>query len=130
MAKKSTEANYKVTVSESSGELTAKQKLQITDTTGAIQLIKATAETPILIKPTAWAVLDIHNEKSDDVDYKNYVIIDTDGKVYVTGSSSFWESFKNIIDTMEGSGEDYEVQIFQKPSNNYSGKAFLTCSVM
>lgn len=129
MAKKGVNANYKATVAECSGELTAKQKLQITDTTGALQLIKVTEETPIIIKPAAWAVLDIHNEKADNVDYKNYVIIDEEGKVYITGSPEFWSSFKNIIDVMEGSGEDYEVKIFQAPSKNYSGKSFLTCSV-
>lgn len=130
MAKKSADANYKATVVATSGELTAKQKLQITDTTGAIQLIQATAENDIILKPAAWAEIDIHNEKSDDVDYKNFVIIDAEGKAYVTGSTTFWEAFRNIVDTMEGSGEDYEIHIFQKPSKNYNGKSFLTCSVM
>ena len=130
MAKKGTDSNYKAVVAETSGQLTAKQKLQISDTTGATQLIQVTAENDIILKPAAWAVIDIHNEKSDDVDYKNYVIIDTEGKAYVTGSTTFWESFVNIYDTMSGTDEDYEVRIFQKPSKNYNGKAFLTCSVM
>lgn len=130
MAKKGTSANYRATVSECSGELTAKQKIQITDTTGALQLIKVTEETPIIIKPSAWAILDIHNEKADDTDYKNYVIIDEEGKVYITGSPEFWSSFKAIIDGMAGSDEDYEIKIFQRPSKNYSGKSFLTCSIL
>ena len=120
---------YEVTIKEASMELTAKERIRLKDTTNAIKLDTATEEAPITITPKAYAILSIHNEKSDNVDYLNYIILDKDGNKYVTGSDSFWSSFKSIWDEMETEAEEWELEIYKLDSKNYKGKKFLTCSL-
>lgn len=120
---------YEVTIKEASMELTAKERIRLKDTTNAIKLDTATDEAPLTISPKAFAILSIHNEKSDNVDYLNYIIVDKDGNKYVTGSESFWSSFKSIWDEMENEPEEWELEIYKLDSKNYKGKKFLTCSL-
>lgn len=122
--------DYNVTVAEVSKELTHKERVQLQDTTSAIKLDKATQEEAVLINPSYWAVLDIHNEKSQDKDYKNYIIVDKDGTRYVTGSQSFWSSFNSIMEEMEGSDEQYSIRAYRSPSKNRPGKDFITCEIV
>lgn len=120
---------YEVTIKEASMELTAKERIRLKDTSNAIKLDTATDEAPLTIAPKAFAILSIHNEKSDNVDYLNYIIVDKDGNKYVTGSESFWTSFKSIWDEMETEAEEWELEIYKLDSKNYKGKKFLTCSL-
>ena len=120
---------YEVTIKEASMELSAKERIRLKDTTNAIKLDTATEEAPITITPKAFAILSIHNEKSDNVDYLNYIILDKDGNKYVPGSDSFWSSFKSIWDEMETEAEEWELEIYKLDSKNYKGKKFLTCSL-
>ena len=120
---------YEVTIKEASMELSAKERIRLKDTTNAIKLDTATEDAPITITPKAFAILSIHNEKSDNVDYLNYIIVDKDGNKYVTGSDSFWSSFKSIWDEMETEAEEWELEIYKLDSKNYKGKKFLTCSL-
>ena len=120
---------YEVTIKEASMELTAKERIRLKDTTNAIKLDIATDNAPITIAPKAFAILSIHNEKSDNVDYLNYIIVDKDDNKYVTGSESFWSSFKSIWDEMETEAEEWELEIYKLDSKNYKGKKFLTCSL-
>ena len=120
---------YEVTIKEASMELTAKERIRLKDTTNAIKLDTATDNAPITITPKAFAIISIHNEKSDNVDYLNYIIVDKDGNKYVTGSDSFWSSFKSIWDEMETEAEEWELEIYKLDSKNYKGKKFLTCSL-
>ena len=122
---------YKVSIKEVSKELTARERIMLKDTTNAIKLDTATTnDTPLVITIDAYAVLNIHNEKSDNVDYENYVIIDKAGNKYVTGSASFWASFNEIMDEMQGEDEDVTIQVYKMDSKNYKGKQFLTCSIV
>lgn len=121
---------YSVKIAETSMELTAKQRIALKDTTNAIKLDEACEGQKLTITPRAYAVLDIHNEKSDNVDYKNYIIEDINGDKYVTGSESFWNSFKAISDEMEGENEEWSVECYKLDSKNYKGKQFLTCSII
>jgi hypothetical protein len=80
----------------------------------------------------AYVILDVHNEKSkQDKDYVKYVLIDNAGNKFVTGSESFFTSFKDIFDTMaaEAPGEEYSIDVLKKPSQNYKGKSFITCAL-
>ena len=122
---------YSVNVSETSKELTAKEKVQIKDTTDCKRIDHETSENgAIIINPAWYAILDIHNDKSEDKDYKNYVIVDKDGTRYVTGSQSFMSSFLNIFSEMEDSDEEWSLKIYRVPSKNRAGKDFITCSVI
>lgn len=121
---------YLVTIEETSRELTAKERVQLKDTTDALKLDEVTQFEGIIIKPVLSAVLNIHNEKSDNKDYKNYVLVDESGQRYVTGSDSFWNSYKNIENEMAGSAEEWAIKVYKKPSKNYNGKEFITCSIV
>lgn len=121
---------YKVSIKEVSKELTARERIMLKDTSNAIKLDVACSETHLVISPVAYAILAIHNEKSDNKDYENYLIIDADGNKYVTGSPSFWASFKEIWDEMETENEEYSIEVYKMDSKNYKGKQFLTCSMV
>lgn len=122
---------YKISISEVSKELTARERIMLKDTSNAVKLDEAAnGDTHLVITPAAYAVIDIHNEKSDNVDYKNYIIMDASGTKYVTGSPSFWSSFIEIWEEMENESEEYSIEVYKMDSKNYKGKQFLTCSIV
>ena len=122
--------DYSVLVSETSKELTAKERIQIKDTTDCVRLDEATKENAVMIDVDFYAVLNIHNEKSDDKDYVTYVIVDKDGQRYTTGSPSFWSSFMNIYTEMKDESEPWAIKAYRMPSKNRAGKDFITCSLI
>lgn len=124
---------YTVTIAESSRELTAKERIALKDTTAAIHLDAETSDAGdagVIINVDAYVVLNIHNDKSDDKDYNNYIILDKDGTTYVTGSESFWNAFMNIYTEMRGEDEEWAIKAYRRPSKNYKGKDFITCSII
>lgn len=123
--------DYEVKINSTSKELTARERVMLKDTRNAIKLDEAVSETPLVISPDYYAVLDVHNEKSnEDKDFQNYVVVDTDGNKYVTGSISFFEAFTEIVEEMDGTGEEYQIEIYKLDSKNYKGKQFITCSIV
>jgi hypothetical protein len=120
---------YSVSIKETSRELTAKQRIALKDTTTAIKLDEATQVEPVTINVDMYAVLAIHNEKSENPDYDNYVVVDKNGTKYVTGSASFWSSFMDIYEEMEDEDEEWAIKAYRVPSKNYKGKDFITCSI-
>lgn len=136
MAKKKTESNYTATISEASRELTPKERVMFKDLGNATKLndfaseAQATGAKAIIENVVDYAIVAIHNESSEDVDYNNYLIIDGNGDKYYTGSTPFWNSFKSIWDEMHDSGETWGIQLNLIPSKNYAGKTVLTCSLI
>ena len=120
--------NYAVEIKESSMELTARDRIKMKDVSNAIKLDEATQLDSIRIAPVGYVVLDVHNEKSDNTDYEQYLILTADDKKYVTGSKSFFTTFRGIWDEL--AGEDFELDIYRKDSKNYTGKQFITCSLV
>lgn len=133
---KATESNYRAVIAESSRELTSREKVMFKDTQNAVSInefaeqAKAADSKAIIDGVAGYVVLDIHNDKSDDKDYKNFVIIDKDGQKYVTGSQAFWNSFIAIYDEMASETEPWSIEINLLPSKNYKGKNVLTCSLI
>ena len=125
------ERTFTSTIKESSRELTAKEKVKFKDVSNALRLdeVTETAEH-VVIAPDFYVVLSIHNEKADNKDYDQYVIVDKEGTKYVTSSTSFWNSFYDIFSDMEEVDEDWEIEVLKKPSTNYKGKYFLTCALL
>ena len=121
--------DYKVEIKESSKDLSARERISLKDTTNAIKLDEALAEGDVIITPVDYAILSIHNEKAEDKDYENYIIVDKPGTKYVTGSSSFWSSFIEIYEEMKDEDEEYSILAYRVESKNYKGKYFLTCSI-
>lgn len=121
---------YYVKIVNASKELSARDRVAVKDTTNAIALDDATKDTPLVIAIDYYVELAVHNEKSEDKDYKKYVVIDKAGNKFVTGSESFFTAMLEIMDEMSDSGEDFEIQVYRMPSKNYKGKEFLTCSIV
>lgn len=121
---------YSVKIVNASKELSARDRVAVKDTTNAIALDEATKDSPLVIAIDYYVELAIHNEKSEDKDYKKYVVVDKSGNKFVTGSESFFTAMLEIMDEMAESGEDFEIQVYRMPSKNYKGKEFLTCSIV
>lgn len=138
MATKKTESkasNYTATITESSREFSAKERVMFKDLGNAESMIdyaRAAMEQggKATIDVADFAVISIHNEATDDVDYTNYLLIDKNGNKYYTGSESFWNSFKNIYNEMKDSDEEWGIELNLLPSKNYKGKEILTCSLI
>lgn len=121
---------YFVKIVNASKELSARDRVAVKDTTNAIALDAATKDSPLVIAIDYYVELAVHNEKSEDKDYKKYVVVDKSGNKFVTGSESFFTAMLEIMDEMTDSGEDFEIQVYRMPSKNYKGKEFLTCSIV
>ena len=121
---------YFAEVLESSIELTNRERIKMKDTSDCVALDKATQEGEVIISPDYWAIISIHNEKSDDKDYVNYIVVDRDGTKYKTGSQSFWSAFQNIDAELKDETEPYDIKVYRLPSKNRSGKDFITCSLV
>lgn len=121
---------YSVKIVDASKELSARDRVAVKDTTNAIGLDDATKDSPLVIDIDYYVELAVHNEKSEDKDYKKYVVVDKSGNKFVTGSESFFTAMIEIMEEMEDTGEDFEIQVYRIPSKNYKGKEFLTCSIV
>lgn len=123
--------SYFVEIEQVSKDVTKKESVMLKDTSNALPLAESCKDDAVIIKPAMWAVLNIHNEnnKDGDKDYRCYLIVDEDGNKYKTGSESFWNTFRDIVDDMEDSNEEWAVKAYRLPSKN--GKQdFITCSII
>lgn len=120
---------YHVEIQESTKDLTARERILMKDISNAIKLDEATENGQVVeIAPKGYAILNVHNEKADQKEYKKYIIWDNEQR-YVTGSESFWSTFVDIFADMKDEEEEYTIVVFKKDSQNYKGKQFLTCSI-
>lgn len=116
---------------ETSKELNAYEKVKFKDTSNALKIDELTqANEKVVIAPAGYVVIAIHNEKSDNKDYNNYVIFDYNGTKYVTGSNAFWNSFISIWNDMKDYSDIWEIELLRKPSTNFKGKDFITCALV
>ena len=126
---------YKAKVADASRELTAKEKIMLKDTSNAISLDEMTQEAQfnnekVILNVDYYVIIDVHNDKSDDKDYQQFILVDKDGKKYYTGSTSFINNFIDIFEELTEAGEEVTIEIYRKESKNYKGKEFITCSVV
>lgn len=119
---------YKATIIETSREFTARERLFIKDTSTAFKLDSLEADQELSFRPVDYAILNVESPKAEKP-YETYVVVDEDGNKYVTGSESFWKSFKEIWDEMYNEAEEYKVKVYKKESKNYQGKMFITCTI-
>ena len=128
------ERDYTVIIRESSRDLTAKEKIAFRDFGNAVKLDEnLTEDDSMLIAPKDFVIIDVHNEKAKgNKDYVKYIIIDEAGTKYVTGSDSFFSRFIEIFETMreDAPDEPYQIEVYKRPSKNYAGKSFISCSLV
>lgn len=125
--------NYATSITESSKELSTREKIKLKDLTSAIAIDKVVEpEKPLVIAPDFYARISIHNEKlpENEQDYATMVIVDKSGTKYYTGSDSAISSFVDIFDEMIETAEPFEIEFYKRESKNYSGKHFITCSLV
>lgn len=125
--------NYTTAITESSKELSVREKIKLKDLTSAIAIDKVVEpEKPLVIAPDFYAYVSIHNEKlpENEQDYKTMVIVDKSGTKYYTGSDSAISSFVDIFEEMIATAEPFEIEFYKRESKNYSGKHFITCSLV
>ena len=89
----------------------------------------------VVINVANYAVMRVHNERSDNKDYNVFCLIDTDGTHYTTSSESFWNTFSTIADELKDNEIDLAktpitIKCILKPSKNRQGKDFLTCTII
>lgn len=121
---------YNVTIVKASKELSHKERVRMKDTTNALSLDEVTQDGPVLIDLDFYAVLNVHNERSESVDYTVCILVDKAGTKYRTGSPSFLTSLDEIMVDMADCDEPWQLEVSRRPSKNYKGKEFLTCSVV
>lgn len=124
---------YSAKVTFVSKPVSAKEKIMLKDTTNCVSLDEATQEVDrLMISPDYYAIVAVHNEKSEDKDYEKYVVVDKGGTKYVTGSNSFITALREIMDDMaaEAPEEDYGIEVYRRESANYKGKSFITCALV
>ena len=121
---------YNVTITKTSKELTHKERVRMKDTTNALSLDEVTKDGPVLIDLDFYAVLNVHNEKSESIDYTVCILVDKRGIKYRTGSPSFLTALDEIMVDMADCDEPWQLEVSRRPSKNYKGKEFLTCSVV
>ena len=122
--------NYEVKIVSSSKELTPREKIRIKDFSNAVSLDDATQTGPVLVTYDYHVLCHVHNEKSDNPEYDKCVVVDTAGTKYATGSAAFIRALGDILDECLDAGEsDIVLECFRRPSKNYKGKDFITCSL-
>lgn len=102
-------------------KLTAKEKIRLKDFT-SFPKVEELLKRDTSVKPVNMITLDVHNESSENTDYKVYVIV-TDDDMYYTSSGSLADSLTNILDEyeqLEADG-DWGVKIEEFKSKNNTG---------
>lgn len=102
-------------------KLTAKEKIRLKDFT-SFPKVEELLKRDTSVKPVNMITLDVHNESSENTDYKVYVIVTDDG-MYYTSSESLAESLTDILDEyeqLEAEG-DWGVKIEEFKSKNNTG---------
>lgn len=121
--------SYTAEIVKSNRELSKKEKVMYKNASDCKRLDDETTKSgSLVIAPVLWIELSVHNDKAKNPDYTQYIIVDKDGTSYLTGSENFYNNFTSIAEEMEG--EEFEVEVYRKPSKNFSGKEFLTCKLI
>ena len=122
-----TEERYTAHVEESSHTLSPKQALIMCDMSSHSPLADCVKTGEVIpIDVAGYAVISIHNPKAKkEKNYKYFIVEDKDGKTYYTGSNSFVEQFMFFWDVMKDNMDEFQVEVFCQPSQNYE-TGFLT----
>lgn len=122
---------FNVVIEKSLKEVTKKEMLQLKDLTDAVRLDQATQEHGSVMIPNVLNMVKmflVSDDPKNPQEYAKMVITDTEGNRFVTGSESFARRAWEIADDMDG--EEFGLKVYRRPSKNYPGREFLSCSVI
>lgn len=123
--------DYNITIRETMHELSAKERVRLKmSISNAIKLDEVVQPDGTFVIDTIdnYAVLDVHNEHSENTDYMVLLIVSGD-TTYTTGSESFANAFIDVVSEMQSESEDWGIECFKIPSRNYKNKFILSCTV-
>lgn len=124
-------SEFKSEIITASKDLTVIEAIKLKDLGDAENIngiVDAAGSLDINVK--MFATIHVHNERSDDKDYKQLVIMADDGRKYYTGSKSFMEAFEALSDDLADNDIfEFTIHCFGRESKNYKGRYFLTCSL-
>lgn len=121
---------YSVKISDSSIEnMSVRDKIKFTTCNGVLIKDIVKEHGNLIIRPLEWVDLSVHNESSKNKDYTVFLIIDEEGTIYQTSSTSLRDSFMNIYNPMKEAGERFEINVYTLPSKN-NEQGFLTCDLV
>lgn len=117
---------FKTEISYCNTELTVKEKIQFKNLNDSESI--NTLENGTTLTVDKWGLLQIHNEKLDEPDYQNVVLVTPEGNKYHTSSNSFFMAIDDIQSELDEAGEKlpFDIKIVKKQSKNNSGQ-FITC---
>ena len=125
----------KTTIIEAGGREFTKKELAVIKTSlqSCVDINAATENgNSLVLNVAAYAVIEIENDRSKgEKVYQKIMVVDNDGAMYITGSPSFIENFRSVMEVMDGEDPaSWGLEIFQMESRNYKGKNFITCKVV
>lgn len=126
------EREYQAKVTEVIGkELTKKEMFSVSRFNRCEDVSSLLNEQEVIVKEVQTvAIVEVHNEKSDNTDYKKMVVIGADGSRYLTGSETAMREMLDIMDYMEEYDEAFDVQFVTRPSNNFKDRDFITVELL
>jgi hypothetical protein len=122
---------FNVVIEKSLKDVTKKEMLQLKDLADAVRLDQETQEHGSVMIYNIQNMVKMFLVSDDPKNPKEYaktVITDTEGNRFVTGSESFARRAWEIADDM--AGEEFGLKVYRRPSKNYPGRDFLSCSVI
>ena len=131
MANKTNNADgYTSTIKESYKPLSGKEKVRYKDLTASRKLDELVTESESMrIDFANYILLGVHNPSADNPDYNVVILVDKNGESFYTSSDTFYRALTDIIESMDGETEEWGIEVVKRPSSNYKGKFFITCTV-
>lgn len=117
---------FKSEISYCNTDLNVKEKIQFKNLNDSESI--NTLENGTKLTVDKWGLVQIHNEKLDEPDYQNVVLVTPEGNKYHTSSNSFFMAIDDIQSELDDAGEKgaFDIEIVKKKSKNNSGQ-FITC---
>lgn len=122
---------FNVVIDRALKEVTKKEMLQLKDLTDAVRLDQATQEHGSVMIYNIQNMVKlflVSDDPKNPQEYGKLVITDNEGNRFVTGSESFARRAWEIADDM--AGDEFGLKVYRRPSKNYPGREFLSCSVI
>ncbi len=122
---------FNMIISKSLFALNKKDVLQLKDLSDAIKLDQATQENGSVVISNVRNLVSlalVSDDPQNPQEYSKTVVVDADGNRYVTGSDSFARRAWEIAEEMED--DEFGLKVYRRPSKNYAGREFLSCSVI
>ena len=114
-----------------SKELTARERVALKHPENTVGINeRLSREGEFSISPAWYASVRIEDPDAPEEEgaRHSYLVADTSGTIYSTGSESFMTSFLDIFTEMKDETEPYDIRVYKTRSKN--GKDYITCSLL